>query len=104
MDGSNVGEGNCAPFVEEDSTALFAPHDDLCKSLNRLYDLIEGLNDQVCHDRKVIDKLNEEIKALRFKIHPLESSHKSIKTCNSANNYNFDDQKKEDKSENLNTQ
>ena len=60
LDGSNMAEGSSGPFVQEESTALPAPGDDLCKSLNRLCDLIEGLNDQVCHDRKVIDKLNDE--------------------------------------------
>ena len=52
LDGSNVKEGYSGPFVQEESTAFLAPGDDLCKSLNRVCDLIEGLNDQVCHDRK----------------------------------------------------
>ena len=68
LDGSNMAEGNSGPFVQEESTALPAPGDDPCKSLSRLCDLIEGLNDQVCHDRKVIDKLNDETGALKSKI------------------------------------
>ena len=104
LDGSNVKEGYSGPFVQEESTAFLAPGDDLCKSLNRVCDLIEGLNDQVCHDRKVIDKLNEENRALKSIIHQLESSHKSIKTCNSASNHNFNDQREEKKQQNLNAQ
>ena len=68
LDESNMAEGNPGPFDQEESTALGASGDDLCKSLNRLCDLIEGLKDQVYHDRKVIDKLNDENRTLKSEI------------------------------------
>ena len=100
LDGPNVGEGYSGPFVQEESIAFLAPGDDLCKRFDRVCELIEGLNGQVCHDKKVIDKLNEENMALKSKINMLESSHKSIEPYN----HNFNDQREEKKQQNLNTQ